>query len=166
VDYLSPLTSTGFRNTHYKLVRQVGENCVNGAAVQPPKIFDEFYQVNQDLPEPKLDTAALELLKGNAANLTANQRRNYETLKARLKRLEGSFADCPGDGNMDKVVNQKDLDDWAIFASTATGTATPNGGGKGSWYDLGGPSDHTRPDGLTNETDREIILENFGKKCK
>ena len=165
-DYLSSLTSTGIRNTYYKLVRQVGENCVNGTAVQPPKIIDEFFQINQNAPEPKLDTAPLELLKGSETNLTANQRRNYQNLKARLKRLEATFTECPGDGNMDKVVNQKDLDDWAIFASKTPGTATPNGGGKGSWYDLGGPSDHTRPDGLTDETDRQIILENFGKKCK
>ena len=94
-----------------------------------------------------------------------NHRRQGK-LPCRLKRLEGSFANCPDDGNLDKVVNQKDLDDWAIFASTAAGFATPNSGGNGCWDDLGEPSDHKRPDGLTNETDREIILENFGKKCK
>jgi hypothetical protein len=36
----------------------------------------------------------------------------------------------------------------------------------GSWYDFGGPTDSTRPDGLTDETDKKIIEANFGKRCK
>ena len=66
---------------------------------------------------------------------------------------------------MDKVVDQKDLDEWAKYTSTASPT-TENGGGQGSWYDFAGPSDATHPDGITDEVDRQIIEANMGKRCK
>ena len=162
VDYLSAITSTGIRNTKYKLVRQVGENCQNGMAVEPPIVIDEFFRINQSPNDPKLDTADANLLAGK---LTAEQKRNYDVLKQKLAAIERSVVECPGDGNRDLVVNQTDLDEWAKFAATDS-TATPNGGGQGSWYDFGGPNDITRPDGKTDETDREIIESNLGKRCK
>ena len=165
-DYLSILTTTGIRDKNFKLVRQTMENCVDGAAQQPPKTIDEFYQINQDSPEQlRLDKAELELMKGDPKNLNGVQRRHYKELVQRLKRLEASFVACPGDGNMDKVVDQKDLEEWAKYSSTASST-TENGGGQGSWYDFGGPSDSTHPDGITDEVDRQIIEANMGKRCK
>jgi Sulfatase len=163
VNYLSSITSTGIRNKNYKLVQQVGENCVNGARVQPDLVFDELYQINQDAKDPKLDRADAIL---PLDTLTKEQKRQYQTLAKKLKRIENSVVECPGDGNMDKVVNQKDLDDWAKFASKTEGLRTENGGGMGSWYDFGGPTDSTRPDGLTDETDKKIIEANLGKRCK
>ena len=164
--YLSVLTTTGMRDKNFKLVRQSVENCQNGTAVSPPKLIDELYQINQDSPEQlKLDKAELELMKGDPKNLNGIQRRHYKELAQRLKRLEASFVSCPGDGNMDKVVDQKDLDEWAKFTSKAS-PPTENGGGLGSWYDFGGPSDPTHPDGITDEVDRQIIEANLGKRCK
>ncbi|MFM8445730.1 MAG: sulfatase [Methylococcus sp.] len=166
VDYASPLTATGIRDKNFKLVRQTIEKCVDGAAQQPPKVIEELYQINQTSPEQlKLDKTEFELMKGDPGNLNGVQRRHYKSLVKRLKRLEAGFVSCPGDGNMDKVVNRKDLEEWARYTSGASPT-TENGGGKGSWYDFGGPSDSTRPDGITDDVDRQIIEANMGKRCK
>ena len=73
---------------------------------------------------------------------------------------------CPGDGNMDKVVDQTDLDEWAKFAETTPGLTTGNAGGKGSWYDFGGPDDWSRPDGITDYIDEAIISANLGTHCE
>ena len=162
-DYLSAITSTGIRNKDYKLVRQVGENCQNGVAVNPPTAKDEFYQINQDVNNPKIDTADADLL---LTTLTKDQNRQYQSLRKKLAQIEDSVVACPGDGNMDKVVNQKDLDEWAKFAETTPGFTTENGGGKGSWYDFGGPTDSSHPDGITDETDKAIIEANLGMQCK
>ncbi|NBS16114.1 MAG: hypothetical protein EBS79_04245 [Gammaproteobacteria bacterium] len=125
-------------------------------------MINEFYQVNQDVENPKLDRADAIL---PIDTLTKEQKRQYQSLVNKLARIDNSVVPCPGDGNMDKVVDQKDLDDWASFTSTADPT-TPNGGGKGSWYDFAGPTDSTRPDGLTDDVDKKIIEANLGKRCK
>lgn len=163
VDYLSAITSTGIRNKDYKLVRQVGENCQDGVAVDPPTVADELYLINEDAVDPKLDTADSNLLLGE---LTASQNAAYTSLKERLAEIENSVVACPGDGNMDKVVDQTDLDEWAKFAETTPGLTTGNAGGKGSWYDFGGPDDWSRPDGLTDSTDEAIINANLGMRCE
>lgn len=80
--------------------------------------------------------------------------------------IEGSVVTCPGDGNMDKVVDQTDLDEWAKFAETTPGLTTGNAGGKGSWYDFGGPDDWSRPDGITDYIDEAIISANLGTHCE
>ena len=163
INYLSAITSTGIRNKDYKLVQQVGENCQDGVAVDPPIVTDEFYQINEDAVDPKLDTADSDLLLGE---LTASQNAAYQSLTDRLAEIEGSVVACPGDGNMDKVVDQTDLDEWAKFAETTPGLTTGNAGGKGSWYDFGGPDDWTRPDGITDDTDEAIINANLGMHCE
>lgn len=162
VDYLSALTSTGIRNKDFKLVRQVGENCQDGVAVDPPTVQDEFYQINENADNPQLDTADSNLLPGE---LSASQSASYQSLQNALASIEDSVVACPGDGNMDKVVDQTDLDEWAKFAETTPGLTTGNAGGKGSWYDFGGPDDWSRPDGITDETDAEIINAYLGTQC-
>jgi len=162
VDYLSAITSTGIRNKNYKLVRQVGENCQDGVAVDPPTVEDELYQINENAENPQIDTADKDLLLGE---LTASQSAAYQSLKDRLAEIEGSVVACPGDGNMDKVVDQTDLDEWAKFAETTPGLTTGNAGGRGSWYDFGGPDDWSRPDGITDYTDEAIINAHLGTYC-
>ena len=56
---------------------------------------------------------------------------------------------CPGDGNIDSVVNQADLDGWAFYQRTS---------GLSSVYDF-------NLDGLTDAADRTIILDNLGREC-
>ncbi|MFM8409226.1 MAG: hypothetical protein ACKOCT_03045, partial [Alphaproteobacteria bacterium] len=57
---------------------------------------------------------------------------------------------CPGDGNIDLVVDEKDLEDWRLYAEST---------GLSSWYDL-------NLDGLTNEADRAIIVQHLGTDCR
>ncbi|MEO1859327.1 MAG: sulfatase-like hydrolase/transferase [Verrucomicrobiales bacterium] len=162
-DYLAAPTSTGIRNKDYKLVQHVSENCQNGVVVEPPAVKEEFYQINENVNNPQLDTADKDLLRGE---LTASQNDSYQSLKDSLAKIEGSVVACPGDGNMDKVVDQTDLDEWAKFAETTPGLTTGNAGGMGSWYDFGGPDDWSRPDGITDHTDEAIINANLGTHCK
>ncbi len=164
-NYLSSITATGIRNSKYKLVRQVSENCQNGVAVEPPDQKDELFRINQNPVNPQLDTAGANLLD---RHLTKEQKRNYVRLAKNLEQIEKSAVDCPGDGNMDRRVDETDLVEWEKFAATAatSTTYTPNGGGQGSWYDFGGPDGSTRPDGKTDDYDKKIIEDNQGRVCK
>jgi hypothetical protein len=164
--YLSSVESKAIRNARYKLFQQVAENCSNGEALATNTTYNEFYEVNQAVPEPKLDRAEVNLIANGLGSLTLEQRRNYNFLLMSMNRLEASVIPCPGDVNLDMRVNQKDLQAWESFASTTPGEATQNGGGKGSWADFGGPADATHPDGLTDSYDRAIILANYGKVCR
>ena len=59
--------------------------------------------------------------------------------------------DYPGDGNLDGVVDQKDVAEWEQFSRM-------NGGGS-SWYDFD-------LDGFTDTSDYQIIWSNLGKRCR
>jgi hypothetical protein len=56
---------------------------------------------------------------------------------------------CPGDGNIDGVVDDLDLEDWQFYEQST---------GLSSWYDLDF-------DGLTNDLDREIITDHLVTTC-
>jgi hypothetical protein len=60
-----------------------------------------------------------------------------------------SEPDCPGDGNLDKMVNYEDIQNWVYFSTT---------GGASSVYDF-------NFDGLTNDLDLTTIFKNYGKQC-
>jgi len=60
-----------------------------------------------------------------------------------------SYAGCPGDGNLDLVVDAADRENWSIFAQ----------GGQSSWYDF-------NFDGVTDWADLKIIEQNFGNNCR
>lgn len=133
------------RNKDFKLVQLERFNC----ASQQTDTINEFYRINEAAPVPKLDNANAELLQ--QAQLTPVQQRNYQSLLTELEGLQNTAVSCPGDGNLDLLVNDKDLQNWQTFNSS--------NGGKSSWYDF-------NLDGLTNEDDRLIIEQNFGKKCQ
>jgi hypothetical protein len=107
----------------------------------------EFYKINEAVPKPKLDEEGTEL---PLDNLTPEQQRNYNALSAQLATLLVSQSACPGDGNIDFVVNQKDLDDWRFYSKSY---------GLSSVYDL-------NIDGLTNAADKSIIQQNLGLNCR
>jgi len=151
---INNLSQRAIRNNKYKIVQNEIQNCSGGANDK----VNEFYEINEAVPTPKLDRAEDDLLKTGSAPLTTQQNQNYKALLKKLGILESSFINCPGDGNLDKVVNQKDIDEWEKFTVT-TGKTTPNGGGKSSWYDF-------NYDGLTNADDKAIIETNMGKTCK
>lgn len=54
-----------------------------------------------------------------------NEKRNYNALKNRLALPQKTDVDCAGDGNLDGVVDEKDVAEWEQFSRM-------NGGGS-SW---------------------------------
>lgn len=143
VDIL-PDSQRALRNAGFKLVQINRMNCSSGRI----ETTDEFYQVDERTPVPLLDTADRNLMP--PSNMTAQQRQNYDSLKAQLGELLAANVDCPGDGNLDKVVDAEDLRNWQEFSTL--------NGGRSSWYDF-------NHDGLTDAADRAIIQANMGKRC-
>ena len=144
---ITPLSALGIRNDHYKIVENstpiyesADTPCVNTTDV-------EFYTIDEAAPVPKLDRAGTEL---PLDALTPEQQRNYDELSAQLQTLLASAPGCPGDGNIDLVVNQADLDDWSFYNQTW---------GLSSVFDF-------NLDGLTNAADRTFIQQHLGTDCR
>ncbi|MFT0546692.1 sulfatase-like hydrolase/transferase [Allopusillimonas ginsengisoli] len=140
-----PHSQRAIRDEQFKLVRIERLNCTSGQ-IEP---VDEFYAVNEATPLPKLDNAPGNLLARKA--LTAEQQKHYAALVSGLDNLLGSRIECPGDGNLDLVVDNTDIENWKHFNTS--------NGGKSSWYDF-------NHDGLTDEADLAIIRQNLGKDCR
>jgi hypothetical protein len=143
---IAPDSSIAIRNDRYKIVQNTTYLYVSQAepCVSTPEV--EFYEINEAVPIPKLDREGTQLPLGA---LTPDQQRNYDALSAELGALLASAPLCPGDGNIDSVVNQQDLADWAFFNQSS---------GLSSVYDL-------NFDGLTDAADRAIIEQNLGLDC-
>jgi hypothetical protein len=149
---LLPDVAASIRNQDYKLIENQTPDCGAGSVLVTTY---EFYRINEDVPQPMLDNEEDNLLSSPylpAQGLDTVQQANFDELYAELQRLLASEPECPGDGNGDLLVNQEDLDNWAFFSSF-TGEANS------SWYDL-------NLDALTNEADRQIILDHFGADCR
>jgi hypothetical protein len=145
------LGSIGIRNQRYKVVHNTSKLYDDTTNSCYDYVSNELYEVDESKIKPKIDYANKDLLVNGYEALTANQKRNYNALEKKLSALNKTVVQCDGDGNLDMVVNQKDLDEWEKFSKI--------NGGASSWYDF-------NLDGLTNELDREIIVENFGNHCK
>src|SRR3546814_9380647 len=74
--------------------------------------------------------------------MTPEHQQNYESLKTELQKLTDSRIQCPGDGNLDLIVDAADVQNWKRFST--------ENGGNSSWYDF-------NHDGLTNEADLAVI---------
>ena len=108
----------------------------------------ELYEINENIPVPKIDLAGDNLLDGRA--LTPIQKRMYVALLTQLNAIDGSAGACSGDGNLDRTVDTEDVIGWVQFSTV--------NGGKSSWYDF-------NLDGLTDEADLAIISDNYGAQC-
>ncbi len=146
-----PESSVAIRDDHYKLVR-------NESVVYVPETdgftlqrTEEFFQINQASPVPLLDTPDRDLLAGE---LDADTRRVYDDLRAKLESILASQPECPGDGNIDGVVDAKDLEEWRRIA---------HDWGLSSVYDFMVDGVF---DGLTNSVDAAVIQNNLGKVCE
>jgi len=123
---------------------------------------DELYRIDMTPPNPVIDKDGSELASGasplDVSGLDAQARQAYATLRTELDQRD-KVADyhqnydsthCPGDGNRDLVVDQKDLDNWRELSQL--------NGGQSSWYDL-------NHDGKTDAADRAVIEAHIGKRC-
>lgn len=141
-----PLEAFAIRNSSYKVVVNNYEayDAPSNACVATST--REFYQINEKVPLPKLDTAGADLLaSGNPLN--RKQKKSYAALTAQLAQLLASQPACPGDINLDGVVNHADVAEWEMMQELSLGLS--------SWADV-------NLDGLTDSADLAIILQNQG----
>lgn len=147
-----PVTGISVRdNKGWKLVR----NQMTDYDVSTNECFaatyDELYTIRNYDP----------LLLDNKPRLiqmpyTQLQAKKYRELVTYMNRMLNSEPNCLqyGDGNDDGVVNTQDLLNYdAMYQLVQTHSSTS------SWYDV-------NLDGVTNSTDRGIIAQNLGKRCR
>lgn len=150
-------TSTGIRNDGYKIVQNTTQyfdstnnTCVDSSGKQLVSVTNEFYQINQAAPLPKLDNP------GSANHLDPNSSSTllsiYNSLMSQLNSILASQPACPGDANIDGQVNDQDLSVWQKFlnwAGTAVGVLSSSVADF-NW------------DGLTNSVDGQTIRNKQG----
>lgn len=141
-----PEISSAIRNERYKIVRNTTQTYDTAADSCGPVTTNEFYEVDQATPSPKLDNPDRNLL---ATPLSAELQRVYAELTAKLDDLLASQPACPGDGNRDGVVDAQDL-------ANVMGLVT--NWGFSSVYDFGA-------DGLTGTADAQVVRDNLGRSC-
>ncbi len=109
-----PLEAVAIRNANYKIVINSYEayDATSNSCVATST--NEFYQINENVPVPKLDTADADLL-ATGTQLNRQQKKNYAALTAQLAQLLASQPACPGDINLDGVVNNADIAEWQMF---------------------------------------------------
>ncbi len=147
---INPETSIGIRNEQYKLVRNISQEYDASTPNSPRTVTEEeLYQINQDKNRPLLDTPDRDLLQAPTSQTLAI----YDDLKQKMDQVLASNPLCPGDGNLDRVVNGDDVEHWSRIAREW---------GKSSMYDfmVSGAFD-----GLTNATDGNIIQTNLNQNC-
>jgi hypothetical protein len=162
---LLPINQQATRNDNYKLVRKEVDVCAKAPNTNDTtEVLNEFYQINEDA-----DNLTLKIdEKGTAkcgesdvcpTGLTDQQKTTYNQLTASMDSTLMSEPQCPGDGNLDKVVNLADVTNWFYFA---TNGVVPEGGGPpntSSWYDF------YPYNGSTDPADLQLIIKNFGTHC-
>lgn len=143
-------TSVAIRNVNHKLVRSTTHRFDPDTGESPTDTIDELFEINQAAPVPLLDTPDRNLLPPSSPEIEAI----YKDLKQKLELMLASDPHCPGDGNIDGVVDEKDLENWARIA---------NDWKQSSVYDaiIGGVRD-----GITDSADGEVIQNNLGNTCK
>jgi hypothetical protein len=146
---ISPEISIAVRNDSYKVVRNTIQTYDATADTGGPVTTDEFYQINQDIPTPLIDKAALNLIPTRSSWAPALTT-NYGQLSAELDTILASQPACPGDGNIDGRVDALDVGDWMTITQTW---------GLSSVFDV-------NLDGATDLADLAIIRKNQGLCAK
>ena len=160
IPHINAQASLAIRNDNYKNVRTYTKDYDATTNACVDNQTNELYAINQATPTPLIDLSTSNLLVNGMSALTAEQKRNYNVLNYKLNSLLQNVRQCDGDGNLDGIVNRKDIEGWEKFQSkSAPPTPTPNGGGLSSWYDF-------NLDGLTDNADLQIIQNNLGTHCR
>jgi hypothetical protein len=104
---------------------------------------------------PRIDIQPLDLL-AQSKPLIDEQRSNLDALRQQLQDVLRSDPPCPGDGNIDGIVNKQDQKDWAKFAALPPNPLPPDAGNTSSWYDF-------NFDGFTDRKVLLVIQRNLGQ---
>jgi hypothetical protein len=137
------------RDEDYKVVRFATTNYDTTSDSCTTPVVTEFYAIDEDVP-PKLDNADRNLLVAPYV-LSRNEMRAFATLTTELARLLNSEVPCPGDGNLDGVVDATDIEQYNYWANVT--------GQQSSWYDF-------NIDGLTNPADvAAMVSGEFPRAC-
>lgn len=136
-------SSTGIRNDNYKIVQNTTQQYNSSSDSCSTVVTNEFYQIDQAAPLPKLDNpgSSNQLNPASSSSLTEI----YNSLMSQLNSILASQPACPGDANIDGVVNAEDLSIWQKLLSWALSSVAD--------FNL---------DGLTNNLDGQIIRSNNG----
>jgi hypothetical protein len=143
---IDPDAQWAVRNDQYKLVMLEQPNCTTNQL----DLRYEFYAIDDAAPTPALDRVDANLLPSPflpAQGLDSTQLDAFNALSKKLDRMLASQPECTGDGNMDRRVDQTDLDDWSTFAGLGS-----------SVYDL-------NLGGQTDDADTMVVRGNFGARC-
>src|SRR5690606_26805222 len=108
-----------------------------------------LFEVNQNSPQPKLDTLDSNLYPPATPEL----QQVFERLQGKMDEILAAEPECRGDGNLDRVVDGRDLEEWGRIAREW---------GASSVYDF---AIDGMFDGLTNHLDGDVIQANLGKPC-
>ncbi|NYT78656.1 sulfatase-like hydrolase/transferase [Alcaligenaceae bacterium] len=145
-----PQSSIAIRNDRFKLVRNTTNNYFSATDSFGKTSTEEMFEINQAAPVPLLDTPDRNLLP----TTDSEQKAVHKDLSDKMDKLLASNPDCPGDGNIDGVVNAEDIDNWARIARQW---------GLSSVYDF---VVGDARDGKTNNLDESVIQNNLNKTCK
>ncbi len=140
-----PLVSIAVRDENFKLVENTFKDCSSGACVDNTQL--ELFAIDQPIDTPWLDREGDEL---PLDALNDEHQAALTELTEQLAAIRATVIDCPGDGNIDGVVDDTDLQEWERYANLT---------GLSSVYDL-------NLDGRTDALDEAIILENLGMDCR
>jgi len=113
---VSPEITIALRNDIYKLVRNTVQTYDSVADTGGPVTTDEFYQIDQAVPTPRIDKAALDLMP-TRSTWSPTVSSNYRALGTQLDAILASQPACPGDGNLDNVVNPLDTNTWRVLST-------------------------------------------------
>lgn len=146
---LVPESTVAIRNERYKLVVNTSVDYDPVSNGHREVSSEELYEINQAAPMPLLDTEDRNLLPATDPQLEAIR----SDLRNKLDAMLASNPACPGDGNIDGIVNAEDLENWRKIA---------HDWGLSSVYDFLTPEYR---DGKTDNKDEAIIQANLGKTC-
>jgi hypothetical protein len=117
------------------------DRCIDQVTQKPlTTTTTELFEINQDLPLPTIDNTSLNYL--TSSTLTEI----YNDLLSKLTSILASQPACPGDTNLDGLVNAEDLSIWQRLIKWAASSVAD--------FNF---------DGLTDSTDQGIINSHQGK---
>lgn len=144
-----PEASAAIRDDRYKLVRNTTVDYQPATGTLESETTVELFEINQAVPTPLLDRPEGNLLPPATAEIQLV----YERLTKQMDDILASEPACGGDGNLDGVVDGKDLEEWGRIA---------HAWGLSSVYDF---EINGVFDGLTNTLDAGVIQNNLGTRC-